>query len=357
MLEISSKVFDQGDEADSFYLVINGRVSAHHQAQDQLAKRASRAHQHHQHVCVASFGTGDVFGVPSLTAGTRGWRAITSAEASLMRVPKDVYERYREPFTRVFELSASDLTCIAAAEMPYDHMIDEHSAVLEGRLALTPSMLPLSWRRVSALSKRLSIRKVTSGEIIALEGFPARTFFISLDAQLLTYRGLDHSVALAFQLSQGDKLPSFQPHSIEDWVEILLLPGSDMISESGETKRVYAAVASDGTFTIDSRGPGGEGSGVGAAAVSRVDDHGGKEECQKGGARAASLESEGGDDDGKSKRKENDVPALTFRFSLRNDLRSVEVRAAPMHATLYPLPYTLYPIPYTLYPVPYTICP
>ena len=274
-----------------------------------------------------------------------------------MRVPKDVYERYREPFTRVFELSASDLTCIAAAEMPYDHMIDEHSAVLEGRLALTPSMLPLSWRRVSALSKRLSIRKVTSGEIIALEGFPARTFFISLDAQLLTYRGLDHSVALAFQLSQGDKLPSFQPHSIEDWVEILLLPGSDMISESGETKRVYAAVASDGTFTIDSRGPGGEGSGVGAAAVSRVDDHGGKEECDKGGARAASLESEGGDDDGKSKRKENDVPALTFRFSLRNDLRSVEVRAAPMHATLYPLPYTLYPIPYTLYPVPCTLYP
>jgi CRP-like cAMP-binding protein len=329
-IRLTAQVFDKGDEADSFYLVINGRVSAHHQAQHQLAKRAQRAHHRHQHVCVASFGSGDVFGVPSLTAGTRGWRAITSAEASLMRVPRDVYESYRELFTRLFELSASDQTCIAAAEMPHDHMIDEHSAVLEGRLALMPCMLPLSSRRVSALSKRLSIRKVTSGEIIALEGFPARSFFISLDAELLTYRGLDPSVARAFKLSQGERIPSVHPHSIEGWVEMSLLLDPGMVSESGESKRVHAAVACDGTFTIDSRGPGGGGSG-GDAGVSSVDDRGGKEECEKGEGRGTISGSQGDDDEGKSKKKEDDVAALTFRFSLRKDLRSVEVRIAPMH--------------------------
>lgn len=49
-------------------------------------------------------------------------------------------------FTRAFEMSSSDETCIAAAEMPSEWMIDEHSAVLEGRLSLVPCLLTLSSR-------------------------------------------------------------------------------------------------------------------------------------------------------------------------------------------------------------------
>lgn len=83
---------------------------------------------------------------------------------------------------------------------------DKHESTDGNVEILTKNAPLLPNRRISALCRRLYIRKVYSGQILALEGHPAQSLIVSIDAHLLTYRGLDASVAVAFELKAGRKL-------------------------------------------------------------------------------------------------------------------------------------------------------
>lgn len=107
----------------------------------------------------------------------------------------------------------------------------------------------------------------------------------------------------------------------QDWIDLALLLDSESL-HCGETRRVYAIVTSDGSFTIDSRGPlGGRGGGVEVKAGGKA---GGNQVAREGGGSAGGGGDGGGDDERKPTDGEEDA-VVAMGWNLRSDLRSVEV--------------------------------